>query len=169
MVGSSCVGQGCRHGRFAIYAAPTRTAIPFVVARNSRTLETHGQLSPEDFAPFDVDLTTDCEGRQNDRGIHRSRVVILLLTTTTCVSVSFFFSQNPLFSRTTLGTSGLRRKWTETAFLYTIALVLAFAYFKVFGGSIYASYCSPALVFNTGLSGVSEAISHELGHNLGLR
>jgi hypothetical protein len=42
------------------------------------------------------------------------------------------------------------------------------AYVGVFGRSNYASYYSPALVFNEGFVGVSEAISHEFGHNLGL-
>eukprot|EP00808_Paulinella_micropora_P026561 g44598.t1 len=42
------------------------------------------------------------------------------------------------------------------------------AYVNVFKASNYASYYSPALVFNKGLVGVSEAISHEFGHNLGL-
>eukprot|EP00808_Paulinella_micropora_P024020 g17995.t1 len=42
------------------------------------------------------------------------------------------------------------------------------AYVDVFGSTSYASYYSPALVFNKGTVGVPEAISHEFGHNLGL-
>jgi PKD repeat protein len=89
----------------------------------------------EDFAPFDVNITTEDPGQaaitrsSSSDDIYGARVVITKDNFDNC------------------GCGG-------------------FAYVGVY--SNVGDYYSPAFVFNTSLVGAGEAISHEVGHNLGL-
>jgi hypothetical protein len=88
----------------------------------------------EDFAPFDIDVTTQEPAVLNDDVGH-----VLMTDKMDKNGVAIF----------NCGCGGV-------------------AYVGVFGRNKYASYYSPALVYNKSLKGLSEAISHEFGHNLGL-
>jgi hypothetical protein len=93
------------------------------------------RLVSEDYAPFDVDVTTEdpgqnaiTRGNSND-DIYGTRVVMTVDNFASC------------------GCGG-------------------FAYVGVF--DYVGSYYKPAFVFNKSLFGAAEAVSHEVGHNLGL-
>ncbi|NNE84044.1 MAG: hypothetical protein HKN28_08750 [Alphaproteobacteria bacterium] len=84
----------------------------------------------EDFAPFDIDVTTE------DPGASGSNVGHILVTQKQDASGDYIYN---------CSCGGV-------------------AYYNGFG----SSYLSPGLVFNTSLTGVAEAASHEFGHNLNL-
>lgn len=92
----------------------------------------------EDFAPFDVDITTEEPSSFNSTTGH------ILIT------------HNK-------DTSGLDMPYSTSG---------GVAYVNVWGASNYASYYSPALVYYNNLASaatyISEAATHEMGHNLGL-
>ncbi len=94
------------------------------------------KLVAEDYAPFDVDVTTEDPGYD---AINRDSSGDDIYGTRVVMTVDDFAS---------CGCGG-------------------FAYVGVFDyvGSRY----KPAFVFNKGLKGAAEAVSHEAGHNLGLR
>jgi len=95
----------------------------------------------EDFAPFDIDVTTEeppfTINASNGRIEYGSNVGHILITNQQDTSGAWVYTQGGC------GCGGV-------------------AYYNGFGNS----YLSPGLVFNTSLNGVSEAISHEFGHNL---
>ncbi len=93
------------------------------------------KLVAEDFAPFDVDVTTEDPGQDS---ITRSSSSDERYGTRVVMTVDNFAS---------CGCGG-------------------FAYVGVFG--YVGSYYKPAFVFNKSLVGAAEAVSHEVGHNLGL-
>jgi hypothetical protein len=97
----------------------------------------------EDFAPFDVDVTTEeppfTINQSTGRIEYGSNVGHILTTNQRDVNGYWVYTQSGC------GCGGV-------------------AYYNGFGNS----YLSPGLVFNTSLNGVSEAISHEFGHNLNL-
>lgn len=95
----------------------------------------------EDFAPFDVDVTTEeppyTLNATTGRIEYGSNVGHILMTPQQDANGFWVYTDGGC------GCGGV-------------------AYYNGFGNSYY----SPGLVFNTSLSGVSEAISHEFGHNL---
>jgi hypothetical protein len=97
----------------------------------------------EDFAPFDVDVTTEeppfTINQTTGRIEYGSNVGHILTTNQQDLYGYWVYTQGGC------GCGGV-------------------AYYNGFG----SSSLSPGLVFNTGTNGVSEAISHEFGHNLNL-
>ncbi len=93
------------------------------------------KIVAEDYAPFDVDVTTEDPGQA---AITRSSSGDDLYGTRVVMTVDDFAS---------CGCGG-------------------FAYVGVFDYT--GSYYKPAFVFNSSLVGAAEAVSHEVGHNLGL-
>ncbi len=97
----------------------------------------------EDFAPFDVDVTTEeppfTVNPTSGRIEYGPNVGHILITDEQDENGYWIYTQGGC------GCGGV-------------------AYYNGFGDSYY----SPGLVFNTSLNGVSEAISHEFGHNLNL-
>ena len=93
------------------------------------------KLVAEDYAPFDVDVTTEDPGQD---AINRSSSEDDIYGTRVVMTVDDFAS---------CGCGG-------------------FAYVGVF--DYVGSYYKPAFVFNKSLVGAAEAVSHEVGHNLGL-
>ncbi len=95
----------------------------------------------EDFAEFDIDVTTKA----------------------------------PACFVTGYATCPLNILWVVVTDYYDCNQVLIFstgiggvAYVNVFKDPNYFTSYAPAFVFNSGFVGISEAISHEIGHNLGL-
>ena len=99
----------------------------------------------EDFAPFNVDVTTEDLTNPNDLAVD---------------PIARESSGDPLF--------GTRVVITQNTF--SNCGCGGFAYLKSFDDyGTYTNYLKPAFVFNASVVGAGEAISHEVGHNLGLK
>lgn len=101
----------------------------FSISEIDRIAESWRRVA-EDFAPFDIDVTTQ------DPGSYDSNVGHILVTQKQDASGDYIYN---------CSCGGV-------------------AYYNGFGNS----FLSPGLVFNTSLTGVAEAASHEFGHNLNL-
>ncbi len=135
------------NGGNAFTAEPYDTdALPGSFSATEKTVvRSVWQRVGEDFAAFDVDVTTQAP---DEAAITRSS------------------STDQLY--------GTRLLVTNTATIYSSCGCGGIAYLSVFGaaGASHSSY-QPAFVFQRGVGGgaknIAEAASHEIGHNLGLR
>ena len=102
----------------------------------------------EDFAPFDINVTTEDPGfdalTRSGSGDNEYGSRALITPNTAYVDTSYVSSSGKIYNCSCGGV----------------------AYLRVFDDS--SEFYQPALVFNGGVNGAGEAISHEVGHNLGL-
>jgi len=139
--GHTITGAAWNNGR-----AATLVALPYDLDASPSTFGTSEQTAitniwrrvSEDYAPFNVDVTTE-------------QPAVFTATTGRVLITNGTDANGNLMPSNTAG---------------------GVAYINVFGGSTYGYY-SPALVYFTNLGGgredyVSEACTHEMGHNLGL-
>lgn len=127
------------------YAAPYDTdGSPATFSANEKSvIRSVWQRVAEDYAPFDVDITT-------------AAPPLAAIDRTGTTDQQF----------------GTRLLVTSTATIYSSCRCGGIAYLSVFGAASNHQYYQPAFVFQKGVGsgakGIAEAASHEVGHNLGL-